>query len=223
MSHFVSGGHYGEIKFELSVGVTQGRYRTSDFVQQIIGRVFSPSQSDKPGQESGYIRALLIQFGSALGLISAQEFRESLPESVANYWDEFFEPGSFEWKEQLLDEFQVDRCDFLILDSIRLDPSVRGHGLGLTIVERTIDIFGVYCALVACHPRPTEGTPPEKGGESFQELAEAHCDQKAVRKLQLHFSKAGFGPFGTRGFYVRNPALIVKGADQHRKEPVRIN
>src|SRR5229473_5456968 len=50
-------------------------------------------------------------------------------------------------------------CDLLIIDCMEISPKFRGTGVGPIAIDRTIDIFGPVCGLVACKPWPLQFTP----------------------------------------------------------------
>ena len=57
------------------------------------------------------------------------------------------------------DEYEATGCDLLIIDCMEISPKFRGTGIGPIAVDRTIDIFGSACGLVACKPWPLQFTP----------------------------------------------------------------
>jgi len=195
--------HVG-IVFTLSTRL-QKDCQASDFIQSISGRVFASQEADKRERQFGYLNASLVQFGSALDHgITADQLGDGICGSIAEYWEQMFDVETGRWKDEIREEFEIAGSDLLIIDCVELDPILRGQGLGLAAVHRTIDIFGSGCGLVACKPWPLQFTPAfATNRRKLQRLKPPAFNQdEAVRKLRLYWSKAGFWPLGEVGLYV---------------------
>jgi hypothetical protein len=91
--------------------------------------------------------------------------------NIAEYWELLFDLDTGCWKEEIRDEYEASGCDLLIIDCIEISSKFRGTGVGPIAIDRTIDIFGPFCGLVACKPWPLQFTP------SFAR------DRKALKRL----------------------------------------
>jgi hypothetical protein len=151
-----------------------------------------------------------VQFGVALDHgLTPDRLGDGVCESIAEYWEQLFDPATGWWKEELEDKFCVDHHDLLILHCVEICPQSRGRGLGLAVVYRTIDVLGWYCGLIACKPWPLQFTPAfATNRRKLQRLQPPAVQQnEAVRKLKLYRSRAGFRPFGEQDLFVLNPLL----------------
>jgi hypothetical protein len=145
----------------------------TDFVHSIIGRIFAKIEDEGDEKESGYIRASLIQFGEAMNHgISTERLGDGIDGNIAEYWEHLFDLDSGYWKQEIQGEFEALECDLLIIDCVEVHPKLRGRGIRPSAIDRTIDIFGAGCGLVACKPWPLQFTP------AFRH------DQKALKRLK---------------------------------------
>jgi hypothetical protein len=108
------------------------------------------------------------------------------------------------WKEETQEKYEAFGTDLLIIDSIEVRPRFRGTRVGTTAIDRTIDIFGPVCGLVACKPWPLQFTPAfARDRKALKRLkAPAMGQDEAVRKLRAYWSKLGFWPLGETGIHV---------------------
>jgi hypothetical protein len=138
----------------------RGEHVDADFVHCILGRVFAKSEDLRDEEEAGYIRASLVQFGEAMDHgISTERLGDGVEGSIAECWELLFDLETGYWREEIQDEYEASGCDLLIIDCMEIRPRWRGLGVGPAAVDRTIDIFGPGCGLVACKPWPLQFTP----------------------------------------------------------------
>jgi hypothetical protein len=192
------------IRFSLSATL-RATYAAKDFLQSIFGKILVREENQEREQEAGRITASLVQFGHARDNgISAEEMGDGISGSVAEYWEQLFDIGTNRWRAEIRDELEVCGPDLLILDCIEIYPPFRGHQIGLVAVDRTIEIFGLGCGLVACKPWPLQFTPAfTNNPRRMLRLNPPSTDkEEAVRKLRLYWAKAGFWPLGQTGIYV---------------------
>jgi hypothetical protein len=164
-----------------------------------------------------------VQFGEAMDRgISTERLGDSIDGNIAEYWELLFDLDTGCWKEEVQDEYEASGCDLLIIDCVEISSKFRGTGVGPNAIDRTIDIFGPVCGLVACKPWPLQFTP------SFA------CDQKAlkrlkapsvgrdeaVRKLKAYWSRLGFWPHGETGIHVLGMAQRGPNGSRKRAEPI---
>jgi hypothetical protein len=83
----------------------------------------------------------------------------------------------------------------LIVDSVRLEPSWRGYGLGALLVGMVIEHLGEARQFVTLHAAPTERR--NAAGERVEELSDANRHAASV-KLGDHWAQLGSGPSTTR-------------------------
>ena len=82
-------------------------------------------------------------------------------------------------------------------------PKLRGRGIGRSVVDRTIDIFGAGCGLVACRPWPLQFTPTyTRDRKAMKRLRAPSVGRNdAIHKLRTYWSSLGFWPLGESGIY----------------------
>ncbi len=180
-------------------------YVDTDFVHPIIGRIFAKIEDDGGERETGYIRASLVQFGVAMDHgISTDRLGDGIDGSIAEYWEHLFDLDSGYWKEQIQRDYEPLECDLLIIDCVEVHPKLRGHGIGSTAIDRTIDIFGAGCGLVACKPWPLQFTPAyARDRKALKRLnAPSVGRDDAIQKLRAYWSRLGFWPHGDSGIYL---------------------
>jgi len=180
-------------------------YLDADFVHSILGKISAKSE-DRGGEEDvGYIKASLVQFGEAMDHgISTDRLGDGIDGNIAEYWELLFDLDTDCWKEEVQDEYEASGCDLLIIDCMEISPKFRGTGIGPIAVDRTIDIFGPVCGLVACKPWPLQFTPAfARDRKALNRLKAPGVGQgEAVRRLRAYWSRLGFWPRGETGIYL---------------------
>ena len=180
----------------------------TDFVHSIVGRIIAEPES-RGNEEAGHIGASLVQFGEALDHgISAERLGDGISGDISEYWEQLFDVETGYPKEEIQNEFEVVDLDLLIIDNIAIYPEFRGLGIAESAVNRTIDIFGSGCGLVACKPWPLQFTPSiANDQEELKRLALPKVSKgEAIRKLRSYWSRLGFWPLGNTGFYLLSPS-----------------
>jgi hypothetical protein len=116
-------------------------------------------------------------------------------------------------KEEIQDEYEVSGCDLLIIDCVEVHPRLRGTGVGQSAIDRTIDIFGPGCGLVACKPWPLQFTPAVASDrKALRRLKAPNVGRdEAVRKLRAYWSRLGFWPLGETGIHLLSIAQRGSG------------
>ncbi len=194
-------------------------YADSDFVHSILGRVSAKSDDLEEGEDAGYIKASLVQFGEAMDHgISTDRLGDGIEGSIAEYWELLFDLETGYWREEIQDEYEASGCDLLIIDCVEIRPRWRGVGVGPAAVDRTIDIFGPGCGLVACKPWPLQFTPAfARDQKALKRLrAPGVGRDEAVHKLRAYWSRLGFWPLGETGIHVLG--MVQRGSDGSRKK-----
>jgi hypothetical protein len=180
-------------------------YVDADFVHSILGKIFAKYQDREDEEDVGYIRATLVQFGEATDHgISTERLGDGIDGNIAEYWELLFDSDTGYWKEEVLDEYEASGSDLLIIDCMEISPKFRGTRVGQIAIERTIDIFGPVCGLVACRPWPLQFTPAfARDRKALNRLKAPGVGQdEAVRKLRAYWSRLGFWPLGETGIYL---------------------
>ena len=178
-------------------------YVDADFVYSIRGKISAEGRGDE--EDVGYIKASLVQFGEALDHgISPERLGDGIDGNIAEYWELLFDLDTGCWKEEVQDEFEASGYDLLIIDCMEISPEFRGTGVGSIAINRTIDIFGPGCGLVACKPWPLQFTPAfTRDRKALKRLKAPGVRQdEAVRKLKAYWSKLGFWPLAETGIYL---------------------
>ena len=155
-----------------------------------------------------------MQFSAALDHgISTERLGDGIDGNIAAYWELLFDLNTDCWKEEVQDEYEASGCDLLIIDCMEVSPKFRGTGIGPIAVDRTIDLFGPVCGLVACKPWPLQFTPEfARDRKALNRLKAPGVGQDAaVRKLRTYWSKLGFWPVGETGIYLLGMAQRGSG------------
>ena len=155
-------------------------YVDADFVHSILGKIFAKSENSADEEDAGCIKATLVQFGEAIDHgISTESIGDGIDGSIAEYWERLFDLDTGYWREEIQDEYEASASDLLIIDCMEIRPKWRRMGVGPAAVDRTIDIFGAGCGIVACKPWPLQFTP------AFAR------DRKALKRLKAPGHWAG--------------------------------
>jgi hypothetical protein len=189
-------------------------YVESDFVHSILGKIFAKSEDSADEEDAGCIEASLVQFGEAMDHgISTERLGDGIDGSIAEYWERLFDLDTGSWREEIQDEYEASACDLLIIDCMEIRPKWRGMGIGPATVDRTIDIFGAGCGLVACKPWPLQFTPAfARDRKALKRLkAPVVGRDEAVRKLRAYWSRLGFWPLGETGIHLLG--MAQRGSD----------
>ena len=181
------------------------QYVDADFVHSILGKISAKSEDWGNEEDVGYIKASLVQFGEAMDHgISTERLGDGIDGNIAEYWELLFDLDTGCWKEEVQDEYEASGCDLLIIDCMEISPKFRGTGVGPVAIDRTIDIFGPVCGLVACKPWPMQFTPGfARDRKALNRLKAPGVGQdEAVRKLRAYWSRLGFWPLGETGIHL---------------------
>jgi len=102
--------------------------------------------------------------------------------------------NGFDFKESVNELFDNDLVggDFVIIESVELDPEWRGSNIGLAVIRDFIKNHIDTGTLVVVEPAPL--TKDVKNEKQVQV-------NKRVAKLNNHWKKLGFLPIGKTGFY----------------------
>jgi hypothetical protein len=189
-------------------------YVDADFVHPILGKISAESEDRGKEEEVGYIKASLVQFGEAMDHgISTERLGDGIDGNIAEYWELLFDLNTGCWKEEVQEEYEASGCDLLIIDCMEISPKFRGTGVGPIAIDRTIDIFGPVCGLVACKPWPLQFTPAfARDRKALNRLKAPGVEQgEAVRRLRAYSSRLGFWPLGETGIYLLG--MAQRGSD----------
>ena len=195
------------------------QYVDADFVHSIVGKISAKSEDRENEEDVGYIKGSLVQFGEAMDHgISTERLGDGIDGNIAEYWELLFDLDTGCWKEEVQNEYEASGCDLLIIDCMEISPKFRGTGVGPIAVDRTIDIFGPVCGLVACKPWPLQFTPAfARDQKALKRLkAPGVGRDEAVRKLRAYWSRLGFWPLGETGIHVLGTAQ--RGSNGSRKK-----
>src|SRR6266567_3725420 len=176
----------------------------ADFVHSIVGRITAEPESGAE-QDAGRIGASLVQFSEALDHgISTARLGDGISCDISEYWERLFDLETGNLKEEVLDEYEVTGLDLLIIDYVEVYPTFRGVGIGVSVIHRTVDLFGAGCGLIACKPWPLQFTPAvARDRKALKRLKAPTIGQdEALRKLRAYWSKLGFWPLGNTGIYL---------------------
>jgi hypothetical protein len=190
-------------------------YIEADFVHSILGKISAKSEDRRDQEDVGYIKGSLVQFGEALDHgISTERLGDGIDRNIAEYWELLFDSDIGFWKEEVQDEYAASGCDLLIIDCMEISPKFRGTGIGPIAIDRTFDIFGPVCGLVACKPWPLQFTPAfARDRKALNRLKAPGVGRaEGVRKLRAYWSKLGFWPLGETGIYLLG--MAQRGSDE---------
>ena len=181
-----------------------------DFVHEISGRILASLDDEESAEEAGILSATLAQFDEAMEHgIDSERLGDGISGELGFYWEELFDVNTGDLKPEIRVEHETEGCNLLIFNFIQVHPKFRGHDIGLTAVQKTIEIFAHGCALVALTPEPLQFTSLFRDDPDKLKQLQAPNSPKplAMRKLRQYWSKADFAPFGENGIYLKSPRL----------------
>ena len=198
------------VTIEFRVRTTSGEhYAERDFVHLIRGRISAQSENCAE-TEVGRLTATLVQFDEAIDCgITADRIGDGLDGSISEYWERLFDPENGHLKEKLQNEFEALGCDLLTIDCMELWRKFRGCGIGRMAIERTIQVFGCGCGLVACKPWPLQFTPAASRNRKLLKRLDAPelGKEQALLRLREYWSGLGFRRVGDTDIFARSMAL----------------
>jgi GNAT superfamily N-acetyltransferase len=196
-------------------------YVDSDFVHSISGSIVAEAPNEHE-EDAGRIGASLVQFSLALDHgISTARLGDGVSGEISEYWEYLFDPESGYLKEEIQTEYEVVSLDLLIIDYIEVYPKFRGLGIGAYAINRTIDVFGSGCGLIACKPWPLQFTPAIASDAKALKRLDAPnvAEEAALRKLRTYWSRIGFWPLGNTGIYALS---VSQRGCEHRPRNSRV-
>src|SRR5580698_1116369 len=158
-----------------------------DFVHSIAGRIIA-ERENRGEVDAGKISASLVQFGEALDHgVSAERVGDGISGDISEFWEHLFDAETGYPKAEIQNEFEVVDLNLLIIDYVAIYPEFRGLRIAESAIDRTIDIFGTGCGLVACTPWPLQFTPSVANDQqALRRLALPNVSKgEAIRKLRL--------------------------------------
>lgn len=100
-----------------------------------------------------------------------------------------FDPATGDMRPEMEDHIEFTGHGMLIIDSVWLEPSWRGHGLGPLLVGMVIEHLGAARQLVALQPAPTERR--DGAGNVVEDISDAEREV-AMEKLGELWAQVGF-------------------------------
>ena len=179
-------------------------YVDADFVHSIAGRIIAEARNGGE-QDAGHIGASLVQFGAALDHgIATVRLGDGISGGISEYWEHLFDAETGYLKQEIQTEYEVAGLDLLIIDYLELFPKFRRLGIGVSAINRTIDVFGVGCGLIACKPWPLQFTPALANDQkALKRLCAPDVEEGvALQKLRTYWSHIGFWPLSGTGIYL---------------------
>ena len=145
--------------------------------------------------------------------VSTERLGDGIDGNIAEYWERLFDSDSGYWKEEIQGEYEVLECDLLIIDCVEVHPKFRGRRIGPSVIDRTIDIFGASCGLVACKPWPLQFTPAyARDPKALKRLKAPSVGRDGViHKMRAYWSRLGFWPLSETGIYLLSMAQRGQG------------
>jgi len=208
------------IEFSIRASLHE-EYIDGDFVHSIMAKLFAKSGDSGEEEHAGYLNASLVQFGEAMDHgVTTERLGDGIDGSIAEYWELLFDMESGYWKQEIQDEYETSGCDLLIINCMEIHPRFRGTGVGAAAINKTVDIFGPVCGLVACKPWPLQFAPAfANNRKALKKLKAPSLGQgDAVSKLRAYWSRLGFWPLGETGIYLLGMAQRRSGASPKKCE-----
>jgi GNAT superfamily N-acetyltransferase len=184
------------------------------FIDEYTGSILH--HSDRPGhQRAGRFRAYLVRVNdSREAEIPSFELFDGHSQTLHDYWMALFDPDDYDIKDEIWTKCDVWLSDILIIDYIQILPGHRGHGLGLAVASKLIDLYGGGCGLVAIQPYPLQCNPRFPGDQRakwFEARMRLEDFPKkkgeATRRLREHWGEQGFMRAGRTGIYILSLSL----------------
>jgi hypothetical protein len=104
-------------------------------------------------------------------------------------------------RQWLVDRFGTDTADFLLLETLTLEPRWRGLKIGLVVLRRLIDLFAPRFGMVVCQPFAF-GAKDEKGW------------REGTVKLRKYVRALGFQRLRKSPFYGLCTSHVIPTAEQ---------
>lgn len=190
---------------------------SSDFVSRHVGVIRKHNDDDDKVTKIGKIRAYRIH------VVQAAKQGVSLFEVCDDHSDELhrihaalFEPGEYDFNEEVFQKFQPMDADCLVLDYVVIHPKWRGLKLGLLAVRKVIDLVGDGCGIVVGEMLPLSPHAPQilKVPATWVPVPETDEDFAAAKnKLRWHFRKMGFSRIGRTAYFGLSMARVAPTAD----------
>lgn len=203
-----------DVRFETAIGAWPNG-EPSEYVIDISGNIMF--EGDGPEHRRvGNVHAQLVQVGRARNDRYPVDDVFDVSQELDDVYAALFDPETAEMKESIRDQFEVMGSDILILSSIEIDAEHRGHGLGLAVISRCIDVWEPSDGLVVCKPFPLQFDSSRRDDVAWKQRLGTEAfvkdQQAATTKLATYWQRLGMKPIvGTKyaamSMTLRRPSL----------------
>lgn len=156
------------------------------FLRQWYAKIERTDDNGTPIHQVGDVIAYTLayeQMGDPFGLLDGESV------DLGHIAGHLFDMDTGDLNSDLLDQIEAFGEGILIIDSVRLDPAWRGHGLGPLVAGLVIEQLGEGRRFVALQAAPTERR--NAAGEVVDKISDAEREV-AARKLGMLWSQLGF-------------------------------
>jgi hypothetical protein len=188
-----------------------------DVVLRTAGSLHADGEPDRfITEHAGVIRRTRDRDGreSTVGLVRAYRIQVALAERAGEplfdvcdchsqgmheLYAALFDPYTDGLRDDVVERFDVDASDVLVLDYVLLSPRWRGLRLGLLAVRKTIDLLGGGCGLAVSWTCPLNPDAAEFSKVPAGWIPRGE-EREGRRKLRRHFRRLGFRRVGRTRF-----------------------
>lgn len=119
---------------------------------------------------------------------------DDLSRDLLQVGEALYEPGERILRDDLWEQLEMPGGRVVIVDQVRIDPRLRGHGLGVYLAGAALDYVARECGVIALFPGPLEATDVPR--------------EEAYPRLRKAWSRIGFRPY-RNGVWIVDPGLLT--------------
>lgn len=205
------------VDFCLNASLHDDTAEPEGYANRISGKIMAvPELADEETKDKeigpvkiGTIEVVLGRFRRAVdNQVSICEVADSYGELEAA-WSCVCDHSTGDWRDDLLDRYEIKGFDLLVIEEVQVIPAWRGHDIGLAAIQRAIDWFGQDVGLVAIQPHPLQfGRNHRKAWIREMHLDHLTDEKACFKKLQDYYARLGFEHVGN-GIYALSPSQQV--------------
>jgi hypothetical protein len=184
----------------------------TDYISEYDGFVRCEADDGKV-RKVGKVHAYRVHAGQAMNAgESLVDVFDAHSQEMHMLHTRLFERRGYEFKEDVVGQFEAVEVDLLVIDYVVLHPRWRGLKLGLLVVRKMVDLLGGGCGLTVCDIAPLNADAYDRLKVPCSWVprhGSVGARKEATKKLRRYFRRMGFERIGRSAYYGLTMARVT--------------